>query len=120
MKEELKGTLQAIKECYMALEDRKAMDIKILKVAGKSSITDYFVIATGNSLPHVKALRNALEKRLKELRVGRIKIDYQPQSGWAVIDGFDFMVHLFIEEARAFYDLEALWKDAEIIDIEGL
>lgn len=120
MNKKLEQTLKIIKHCYDALDDKKAIDIKVLKVAGKSSITDYFVIATGTSEPHLRALRNALEKNLEELKLKHIRVDFEPDSGWAVVDGFDFMVHLFLVEQRELYGLENLWKDAEVIDITKL
>lgn len=120
MNPNLEETLNIIKRCYNALDDKKAIDIKVLKIAGKSSITDYFIIATGTSDPHLRALKNALEKSLEELKMKHIKINFEPDSGWAVIDGFDFIVHLFLGEQREFYGIENLWKDAEIIDINRL
>lgn len=120
MNKKLEQTLAIVKRCYDALDDKKAIDIKVLKIAGKSSITDYFVIATGTSEPHLRALRNALEKSLDELKLKNIRIDFEPDSGWAVVDGFDFMVHLFLVEQRELFGLENLWKDAEVIDISKL
>jgi len=120
MDEKAKNTLKVIKECYEALDDKKAIDITILKLGEKSSITDFFVIATGTSEPHINALRKELEKRLHDVNVDDLKIDYQPESGWAVVDGFDFMVHLFVNEKRELYGLESLWKDAEEINIDSL
>lgn len=120
MNPNLEKTLSIVKQCYDTLDDKKAIDIKILKLAGKSNITDYFIIATGTSDPHLRALRNALEKNLDELKLKHIKINYKPESGWVVIDGFDFIIHLFLGETREFYGLENLWKDAEIIDINQI
>lgn len=120
MNPNLKKTLEIVKQCYNTLDDKKAIDIKVLKLIGKSNITDYFVIATGTSDPHLRALKNALEKNLHELELKNIRVNYAPESGWVVIDGFDFMVHLFLGEKREFYGLENLWKDAEVIDINKL
>lgn len=120
MNRKLKDTLLLIRDCYDALDNKKAIDIKILKVKGKSSITDYFVIATGTSEPHLRALQNAIDQKLREGNMRDITIDYQPNSGWAVVDGIDFIVHLFVAEKRELYALENLWKDGEIIDIDKL
>ena len=112
--------LKILKTGFEALDDKKAIDIKIFKVAEKSSITDYFIVASGTSEPHLRALRKELEKSLHELNVKELRLDYEFESGWAVIDGFDFMVHLFVSDSRDFYDLENLWKDAEEIDPSSL
>lgn len=117
----LRDTLAIIKACYETLEDKKAIDIKILKVVGKSDITDYLVIATGSSEPHLRALKNELEKQLNTYAHKKfIRMDYEPESGWAIVDGFDFMVHLFIEKAREFYGLEKLWQDAQVIEFNDI
>ena len=105
--------LQQVKACCRALEDKKAENVKVLYLGEKSSITDYFIIATGNSHPHLKAMRAALEEALENLHVDIFGIDAEPRSGWLVVDAYDFMVHLFIPEMRDNYRLESLWKDAE-------
>lgn len=120
MDTKIKKTLSVVKECVEALDDKKAMDIKVLKVADKSSITDYFVIATGTSEPHIRALKNVIEGRLKDMGVKDVRVDFHPNSDWIVVDGFDFMVHLFGQETRELYSLEKLWKDAEEIDIDKI
>lgn len=113
--DKLLATLEVLKKCCKALDDKKAIDIRVLKVAGKSSITDYFVIATATSEPHINALKKELEREFTKLHIENVKINYMPQSGWAVIDGFDFIIHIFVEETRDLYRLEDLWKDAEEI-----
>lgn len=120
MDTKLKKTLKVVKECCEALDDKKAMDIKVLKVAEKSSITDYFVIASGTSEPHIRAMKNEIERKLKDMGVKDINVDFHPNSDWIVIDGFDFMIHLFGQETRELYSLEKLWKDAEEIDINDI
>lgn len=117
-KSEDSGVMEILKQCYVALQDKKAEDIKILKVAGKSSITDYFIIASGNSEPHLRALRMNVTDCLEKLDLKGLRVDYQPDSGWAVIDGFNFMVHVFSSDMRSNYALESLWRDAEQIKFD--
>ena len=88
----------------------------MLYLGQKSSITDFFILATGNSDPHLRALSNALFRQLKELRVNLVGTDSEPGSGWAVVDAFDVMIHLFLPEQRKFYQLDELWKDAYAFD----
>ena len=99
-----------------ALEDKKAEDLKVRYLGRKSSITDFLILATGNSEPHLKALSNSLLRQLKDHRVDLVGTDSEPGSGWAVVDAFDVMIHLFLPEQRQFYRLDELWKDADAID----
>ncbi len=109
--------LQQVKACCRALEDKKAENVKVLYLGEKSSITDYFIIATGNSHPHLKAMRASIEEALDNLHIDIFGIDAKPSSGWLVVDAYDFMVHLFISEMRDYYRLESLWKDAEDVSL---
>ena len=109
--------LQQVKACCQALEDKKAENVKVLYLGEKSSITDYFIIATGNSNPHLKAMRLAVEDSLDNLSLDIFGIDAEPHSGWLVVDAYDFMVHLFLPEMRDNYRLESLWKDAEDVSL---
>lgn len=109
-----------LKAAVRALDDRKAEDLKVLYVGELSSITDFFIIASGNSEPHLKALLNTVARELKDLRIKLIGSDSEQGSGWAVIDAFDVMIHLFVREQREFYKLDELWKDAQSIDLEQL
>lgn len=106
-------------DCARALDDRKAEASLLLDVRGRSSITDFLYIVTGNSDPHVKALLNAAQKALKE--PGEyVSVEYHPGCDWAVVDAIDFMIHIFKSEARDLYQLETLWKDAPRITITHL
>ena len=119
-KDQKTDTLQHIEACYEALNDKKAENILVLYLGKKSSITDYYIIASGMSKPHLKALSRTLEEIFDEREVKPIQIEAEPESGWMVVDAYDFMLHLFLPEKRAFYRLESLWKDAEIVEVESL
>lgn len=103
-----------------ALDDKKAEEIRVLKVSEHSSITDYLVVATGNSDPHLRALRVELEKVLDENKVHIVGMDTSQLSGWLVIDAFDVMIHVLTPENREKYALENLWKDAEDLALAKL
>lgn len=103
-----------------ALLDKKAMDLKLLYFGDTSPLTDCFIIATGTSDPHLKALRDNLEKTLKEHKIELFSRDRFQPSGWLVLDAIDFVVHLFSKEQRENYALENLWKDAESVEVEDL
>lgn len=100
-----------------AIEDKKGESVKVLDVRGKSSITDYLILASATSEPHVKALRNGLDAALKSAGVQLIGQDREVGSGWLVVDAFDFMVHLQTREMRDYYKLDQLWSDAEELSL---
>jgi ribosome-associated protein len=113
-------TLQLLKSVVLALDAKKAEDLRVLDVSKQSSITDYLVLANGNSEPHLRALRIELEKVLDEQKIRILSMDTSKGSGWMVIDAFELMVHLFTAENRDKYRMELLWKDATNVAIANL
>mgnify|MGYP001277273753 FL=1 len=111
---------QLLGACCNALDGTRAEDVAILDVSKISTITNYLILATANSQPHLRALKRDLDKTLKDLNVRVIGVDEGDHSGWSVVDAFDVMIHLFTHEVRENYDLESLWKDAQTIDAEPL
>ena len=103
-----------------ALRDKKAENIRLLDVSYISSITDYIVLATGTSDPHLKAMKSQLDDALKTSGVFLIGEERDTNSGWVIVDAFDFMVHLQTDSMRSFYNLDHLWKDANEIDISSI
>jgi ribosome-associated protein len=116
-KSELKENL---KLSCISLLDKKAEDLKLLYFGEKSPLTDCFIIATGTSDPHLKALRDNLEKTLKEHAVQTLSRERFKPGGWLILDAIDFVVHLFSTEQRENYALEHLWKDAEEVKLSEL
>jgi len=103
------------------LDEKKAGDVRVLYVGDKSSITDFLVIATGTSEPHLRALRVELEKAIDSLGARIVGMDTgEPRSGWLVVDTFDVMIHIFTEETRRHYSLEKLWNDAKKVSADAL
>ena len=113
-------TIEIVKKCAQALDDKKAISLKVLDMRGKSPITNFYIIATANSEPHMKALAGEIEKILKELKIKTVGRDFAPNSGWLVVDAFDFMAHIFLETQRGTYAIESLWKDAPEMDLSFL
>ena len=103
-----------------ALKDKKAENIRLLDVSDISSITDYIVLATGTSDPHLKAIKSDLDGALKTAGVFLIGEDRNTNSGWVIVDAFDFMVHLQTDSIRSYYNLDHLWKDANEIDVSSI
>jgi ribosome-associated protein len=113
-------SLSLLRSIVQTLDDKKAEDLRVMDVRAQSSITDYLVLATGTSEPHLRALRVELEKTLDAAKAVIVGIESVQGSGWTVFDAFDVMVHVFTEDNRAKYRLELLWKDAADIPVPGL
>ncbi len=104
---------EQVKIVKTALEDKKAVDIKAYDVRGVSGFADAFVVATGTAAPHLTALVAGVQASMKDVDVDSYRTSGDPQSGWIVVDYVDIVVHVFSPEARAYYALEKLWKDAK-------
>jgi ribosome-associated protein len=99
--------------CRELAENKKAEDIVILDVRELSSVTDYFVIASGTSEPHLRAIVDEITDRLREEHDLRPRaVDGTLQTAWLVLDYFDVIVHVMRGDVRDRYDLETLWGDA--------
>lgn len=109
---------ESLQRCVKALDDKKAESIRLINVGEVSSITEYLLITTGTSNPHLKALGKAVQEELDKLDMESQTTGAGDQSGWVVIDAFDFMVHIFTRETREFFNLEGLWKDGKTIELE--
>ena len=109
-----------VRLCCRALDAKKAGNVRVLDVRDVSSITNYLVIATATSEPHVRALRVELEKVLDSAKAHIVGIETSRESGWTVMDAFDVMIHIFAPEVRSRFGLEKLWKDAREVPLEGL
>lgn len=114
------SSLELVKLCCRALDEKKAIDLRVLDVSEQSSITDYLVLATGSSEPHLRALRVELEKVLDASHTRIVGMETVQESGWIVVDAFDVMIHIFAAETRAKYGLENLWKDATDVSVAKL
>jgi ribosome-associated protein len=99
--------------CRRLAENRKAEEIVILDVRELSSVTDYFVLASGTSEPHLRAIVEEITDKLREdYNLRPRAIDGTFQAAWVVLDFFDVIVHVMRQDVRDRYDLETLWGDA--------
>lgn len=97
-----------------ALEDKKGLDVQTLPVAKQTPLADFFVLATGTSGTHVRALADEVEFRVRqELNVGPLHIEGYRNSMWYLLDYGSVVVHIFTDEGRKFYHLERLWGGGE-------
>ena len=109
-------SLETAKLAAKALDSKKGLDIKIIKIRDISSIADYFVIATGTSNTHVKALADEAEYQLDQAGLSVSGIEGQRNDTRILLDYIDVVIHVFSEDAREYYNLERLWEDGEIVE----
>jgi ribosome-associated protein len=102
-----------ISEALQACLEKKAEEIAILELEqGSGAFTDYFVVCSGSNPRQVQAIADEVELRLKKGGLRPNQIEGYKQAEWVLLDYVDFVVHVFSEKARKFYDLERLWKSA--------
>ena len=97
--------------CKDVLDSKKATNLALISVEGRSDITDYLVLATGGSGPHVKALADELEFRIGERGVHPLHADGVGTRSWQIVDYGTVMVHIFDRESREFFNLDKLYKE---------
>ena len=97
---------------------KKATDVTILDVSGLTVIADHFVICSGESTTQVKAIAGFIEEELARKRVKPLGVEGAAYSHWILLDYGDVIVHIFEKETRAYYNLEKLWMDAKVIEID--
>jgi ribosome-associated protein len=109
-KNDLKSQVAA---AIQACLDKKAEELSILEMEKGSSFTDYFVLCSGTNPRQVQAIADEVELRLKKAGLQPAHVEGYKQAEWILVDYVDFVVHVFSEKARKFYDLERLWKAAK-------
>jgi ribosome-associated protein len=104
---------KAVANAVRAAQDRKATDLVVLDLRQAGGFTDYFVICTGGNPRQINAIADSVEASLSKDRGERpTLVEGREQSEWILLDYFEFVVHIFSRECRAFYDLERLWGNA--------
>ncbi len=110
-------TVQEItKAAVMSLDKHKAQDIRVLDVSGVTSLADRFIIASGGSTTQVKALIDYVETDLTQRGVHALRTEGYTTAQWTLLDYGSVVLHVFLNTAREFYDLERLWQDAAALD----
>jgi ribosome-associated protein len=97
-----------IERCIQICEDRKADNLQVYDVRGESILADYYLFCSGNSTPHITALRNSLDKSFKDEGILPKSIEGTPDSQWVLMDYADVLVHIFHPDTREFYQVEEL------------
>ncbi len=98
------------KMVHTALDDAKAISIETIDVRGKTTITDFMVVASGNSTRHVKTLAESVVLNSKRAGVEVLGVEGESEAEWILVDLADVLVHLMLPRTRDFYSLESLWK----------
>lgn len=103
-------TEQLIEKVQTILDDMKARDLVVIDVKGKSSVTDYMMIASGTSRRHVLSMADEVLQKVKEMGIKPMGSEGQEGGDWVLVDLGDIVVHVMMPDARSFYDLERLWR----------
>ena len=103
-----------------ALDSKKGQDLKLIEISDVSSLADYFLICTATSSTHVKSLCDAVEEAMDKAEEPLLNREGHRGGSWVLMDFGCLVVHVFTEEARAFYDLERLWQDGRQVSLSGL
>jgi ribosome-associated protein len=110
-----------VSEAIVACQDKKADQVTILELEKDSgAFTDYFVVCSGTNPRQIQAIADAVEERLESLALRSTHTEGYKQAEWVLLDYVDFVVHIFSENARRYYDLERLWKSAKRLKPEEL
>ncbi len=110
-----------VSEAILACQDKKAEQVTVLELEkGSGAFTDYFVVCSGTNPRQIQAIADAVDERLETLGLRPTHTEGYKQAEWVLLDYVDFVVHIFSENARRYYDLERLWKSAKRMGLEEL
>ena len=107
---------QTAKLALEALEDKKAMDVRILDITHVSTLADYFMIASGSNRNQVQAMADEAQEKLYKAGYEAKQVEGYQTANWILMDYQDIIVHIFDEENRLFYDLERIWRDGSLVE----
>jgi len=107
---------EALKIAIAALEEKKGENIKVIDISNVSVMADYFVIASGKNINQIKAMADEVEDKLSKEKIEPKQIEGANSSGWILMDYRDFIIHIFNEEQRLYYDIERIWSDGKNIN----
>ena len=110
---------ETARQAARAALDKKASELVVLDVRGLSNVTDYFLVCSGRSVPHVRTIIEAIRAELKGGNLRPLHMEGTAESGWVLLDYGDVLAHVFLEDTRAYYALERLWGDAPTVHVGG-
>ena len=103
-----------------ALDDKKALEIKVINIENVSTLADYFIIARGTNHNQVQAMADNVDETLGRAGYEPKQIEGYQNANWILMDYRDIVIHIFDEENRLFYDLERIWRDGTVVEVEDL
>lgn len=103
-----------------ALDDKKALEIKVINIENVSTLADYFIIASGTNHNQVQAIADNVDETLGRAGYEPKQIEGYQNANWILMDYRDIVIHIFDEENRLFYDLERIWRDGTVVEVEDL
>jgi ribosome-associated protein len=106
-----------VQRAITAAQDRKAVDVVVLDLRAAQGFADYFLICSGTNPRQIKAISDSIQESLGDRGIRPAHVEGYDHAGWILLDYFDFIVHIFSPDARAFYDLERLWGNAKRIEV---
>jgi len=109
--------LNTVKKMVSVLDERLAKNIKVIDIRGLSIMTDYFVVATAGNTNHIHALADYLEDEMTKIDMHYSHMEGFKSGNWILMDYGDIVVHIFDEASREFYDLERIWRDGKLIEM---
>ena len=118
-KEEMDARQKA-KMAIAALEDKKAEDVHVIDISEVSTLADYFIIASGTNKNQMQAMQDAVDEKLSRAGYEPKHIEGNKNATWILMDYGDVIIHIFDKENRLFYDLERIWRDGKMVDVETL
>lgn len=113
--DQIKALLPVIRE---AMLDKKASQIKIFDISKISTIADYFIITNGDNTNQVQAIVDSVKEALGRLGVEARSVEGYRNAGWILMDYGDIIINVFSKEDRLFYDLERIWKDGTVVELD--
>ncbi len=112
-------SLDLVKKIVKVLDEKKAEDLKVIKISELTVIADYFIIANGTSSTHVHSLAEEVEDATSKIGVEPRNVEGR-STGWILLDYNDVVVHIFTPDDREYYSLERLWSDAATVDMSDI
>lgn len=110
---------ETVRRAARAALDKKAAELVVLDVRALSGVTDFFLMCSGRSVPHVRTITEGIRNELKVNSIRPLHVEGTAESGWVLLDYGDLLAHVFLEDTRAYYALERLWGDAPTVHVGG-